>query len=487
MNLKGLKFLYTFLYLITASIGANGQTVEWSNTQKLRGNSIFTTVIGQDESGIYVLRHRNKLLSKFIVLERYRQNLGLENSKSYLLKNTRILYSDINEAGLLLIKQVYDKKANIYKIIATSLSSNFETVIPETVLMQIKSTEWKTDPQFIIRPSFDHQNYFILNYEISNSKSHICRYTSINNRLRVNNAGEFILNSNLNIETITDIVIDKDLHYSLLAVSKRNKNDLKALTLIEQSGDTNIIKLVSDDIHSLEQPILYYNIFKDEKGISGFYTSSLQNGFEGNFSYSWKNLKLEPVLILKHPFSVSLLKEIAGETRAQSGFLPVTYQSLKVICRTDGGFIKISENAFIQKDQDIMAINGVPATQGKNIYSFENIIIQNFDSLGKPDWEGWVIKNQNTVNDGGLLGSVFISVTPSSFNILFNDPITTGGDIVLARFLHGGQREVKVVAKGDEMNAFMIPSEGKQISSDKIIVPVLKDRKFALLKITFKQ
>ena len=100
MNLKGLKFLYTFLYLITASIGANGQTVEWSNTQKLRGNSIFTTVIGQDESGIYVLRHRNKLLSKFIVLERYRQNLGLENSKSYLLKNTRILYSDINEKNI---------------------------------------------------------------------------------------------------------------------------------------------------------------------------------------------------------------------------------------------------------------------------------------------------------------------------------------------------------------------------------------------------
>ena len=41
--------------------------------------------------------------------------------------------------------------------------------------------------------------------------------------------------------------------------------------------------------------------------------------------------------------------------------------------------------------------------------------------------------------------------------------------------------------KGDEMNAFIIPAEGKQISSDKIIVPVLKDRKFALLKITFKQ
>ena len=85
MNQKGLKLLGLLLLLIYSSFAAFAQTLEWSNTQKLRGNSIFTTIIGEDESGIYVLRHRNKLLSKFVVLEKYRHNLGLEASNSFLL------------------------------------------------------------------------------------------------------------------------------------------------------------------------------------------------------------------------------------------------------------------------------------------------------------------------------------------------------------------------------------------------------------------
>ena len=114
-------------------------------------------------------------------------------------------------------------------------------------------------------------------------------------------------------------------------------------------------------------------------------------------------------------------------------------------------------------------------------------MIQNFDSTGKLDWEQVLIKNQNTINDGGLLSSVLVQVSEISINIIYNDPISSGGDIVLTKLFPDGHKKSGVLVKGDEMNAFIIPMEGKQISGDKIIVPVLKDRKFALLKITFKQ
>jgi hypothetical protein len=136
------------------------------------------------------------------------------------------------------------------------------------------------------------------------------------------------------------------------------------------------------------------------------------------------------------------------------------------------------------KDQEIIMMNGVASTLGKNVYNFENVFIQNFDSSGKLVWESWVKKNQSSVNDGGMLGSVFIYNTESSIYMLYNDPISNGGDIVEASFTPEGQRDMKIVAKGDEMNAMVIPLDGKQISGDKIVIPVLKDRKFALLKIT---
>lgn len=114
-KLNNYRLIFLILFYFTIAI-SKAQTLEWSNTQKLRGHSIYTTIVGEDESGIYLIRHRNKFLSKFIVLERYRHNLGMENSKSFLLKNTRIIYSDLNEEGLLLIKQVYDKKIKPTKL-----------------------------------------------------------------------------------------------------------------------------------------------------------------------------------------------------------------------------------------------------------------------------------------------------------------------------------------------------------------------------------
>jgi hypothetical protein len=483
MNQKGLNFFGVVLLLMYSSCAAFAQTLEWSNTQKLRGNSIFTTIIGEDESGIYVLRHRNKLLSKFVVLEKYRHNLGLEASKSFLLKNTRILYSDINESGILLIKQIFDKKLDIYRIVANVLNSNLETTQPELLITTTNLPHSLDELSFFIKPSPDHKHYLLLNYGLTNTKQNSNRFIIIDQKINKIDEGEFTFDLASNIEKIEDVVFDKHLKFTLLLSTKKNKNGISSIAIYDQNKTIRI----TDSNYRFEKPLLYYNPVKDLKGLSGYYTSDIENGFEGSFSVSWKNSITDSLKINRISFSHSVLKELVGETKSQTGFLPPTYLPVKLVCRSDGGFLMISENTFNQKEQDIMVVNGVASPQGKNVFTFENILVQNFDSLGKLSWENWVIKTQNTVNDGGMISSVFVSVTETAIYLFFNDPIASGGDIVYASFLTNGQRDTKVAARGDEMNAFIIPAEGKQISSDKIIVPVLKDRKFALLKITFKQ
>jgi len=477
--------LSILLIIVTASI-CKSQVLDWSNTQKLRGNSIFTTVIGEDESGIYVFRHRNKLLSKFVVMERYRHNLGLENSKSYLLKNARILYADINSIGLLIIKQVYDKKTNSFNIVASYMNNSFEPITEEILVMQLKASDWGSNPSVIIKPSPDHSKYIIFCYEISTPKNSYYKYSEINLKLNVFKNDDVRIPIEFGIDNIKELVVDDELNYTFLATLRKTKKGVTSMALFEQVGDTNCIKIITDSNYTLQSPVLFYNSFKHTKGISGFYTSSVESGIEGAFSFTWKNLKSDTLTFKQQSFSSSIIRELEGEASVSEGFLPITYIPLKVICRTDGGFIVVSENSFIQKDQDIMVVNGVPSSQGKSIYNYENILIQNFDSAGALSWENWVTKNQTTVNDGGMLGSIFVSTTENAIHIIYNDPIASGGDIVEAIVKTTGEREIKVAAKGDEMNAFIIPTEGRQISKDKIIVPVLKDRKFALLKITFK-
>jgi len=485
MKCIALNFII-FLFYISFNT-AIGQILEWSNTQKLRGNSLYTTVVGEDESGIYVFKHKNKFLSKFLVMERYRHNLGLENSKSFLLKDTRILYANLNENGLLIIKQVFDKKSSTYTVNASYLNSSFENIIPETNLIEVKSNDTYDEPIFIIKPSSKNNYYFIFNLDASTLKKNKSKYVCIDQKLNVIKNENLDLDLSLNIESISEIVIDNNLNFCMLAKLIENKKNKQNFAIIEQTDTSTEFKIVSDSFSCLNNMRIFYNPLKDQKGISGFYSPNKEEGFVGDFSYQWQSLLKENIKIIKHPFSTSILRELEGEASAHSGLLPNSYQCIKLICRSDGGFLKLSENSFIQKSQDIMVINGVQSAQGRSIYIYENILVQNFDSTGNLAWESWIAKNQNTVNDGGMLGSAFVLATESSINVLFNDPIAAGGDILVASFLPSGERDIKVLVKGDEMNAFILPMEGIQISKDKIIVPVSKDRKFALLKITFKQ
>jgi len=477
--------LLTLSLLILSSL-CQAQILDWSNTQKLRGNSIYTSIIGEDETGIYVLRHRNKLLSKFVVMERYRHNLGLENSKSFLIKNSRFLYADINSAGLLTLKQVFDKKTNTFNIIAAYINNSFELISEETTIFQLKSSEWGTTPNIIIKPSPDHSRYLIFCYETGNPKNSFYKYAEITVNMSIIKSDEVRIPAEYCFDKIQELIVDNDLNYTFLANLRKVKQGHANLVLVEQLADSNTITLISDSNYFLQNPVLFFNPATNTKYVSGFYTSSSNAGIQGTFAFQWKNSGNDKPLYTLQPFSSNIIRELEGEASVSEGFLPSTYSPIKVICRTDGGFIMVSENSFTQKDQDIMVINGVPSTQGKSIYNYENLLIQNFDSNGKLNWENWIIKNQTTVNDGGMLGSIFVSTTENAIQIMYNDPIASGGDILLATIKSNGDKELKVAAKGDEMNAFIIPSEGVQISKDKIIVPVLKDRKFALLKITFK-
>ena len=479
------RWIRTCLIIILLCGGKLGiaQVTEWSNTQKIRNNSVYTTILGEDENGIYMLRHRNKNMSRFVVLERYRHNLGLEISKSYILKNARILYADVNEMGIMILKLVYDKKDGGYNVIASNLNNSFEIISSETTLLHISASELETEPQFLIKTSPDHRNYFLFYLELLSNKSRRASYFSFDVNLKETSHGETIINKNHSIESF-EVATDNQLQFLMLFTLKKNKNQHSNFAIIAKEKDSLMVQHFSDSNYYFEELRLLCNAQTGEKGITGLYTTAIENGYEGDFSYRWHYLKTDTFKPVLNPFSKALITEIEDEATAKEGFLPTSYKTIKIILRSNGGYIKVNESSFMIKDQEIIMMNGVASTLGKNVYNFENVFIQNFDSSGKLVWESWVKKNQSSVNDGGMLGSVFIYNTESSIYMLYNDPISNGGDIVEASFTPEGQRDMKIVAKGDEMNAMVIPLDGKQISGDKIVIPVLKDRKFALLKIT---
>ncbi|MCC6721806.1 MAG: hypothetical protein IT243_06345 [Bacteroidia bacterium] len=473
-----MRFFLTIFIAIYLTNNIFCQNLEWSNTTKIRGNSLYTTVIGENEQGIYLLRHRNKFLSKFVVIERYRHNLGLESSKSYLMKNSRVLYSDINRKGILIIKQIYQKKSKTYIISAFYLNNNFEQITNEKILQKFINHDYYSEPKVIVKSDDNHENYLILNSTNLSTKTKNFEYIIFDINL------EAKIDKSIKLEKIykiNDVYFDLKFELKILAENKNTEKPFSDYYLIFQKSDSFTSKKISDSNYVFDKVKLIYSPVLRKGIISGFYTSSYKSGYEGQF---WCSVA-DNIKYIKTPFSNEIIKETESDIGSHYGFIPTSYNHLKTINCTNGGIIKIIENSIVNKDQEILMLNGSPTAKGKYIFIYENMIIQNFDSTGKLIWENNVNKLQNSVNDDGVLGSVFISTTPSKIFILYNYPITNGGDVFMVSFNYLGEKKIQKLIDGNLYNALIIPEECKQISSNKIIVPVIKERKFALLKIQF--
>jgi hypothetical protein len=118
-------------------------------------------------------------------------------------------------------------------------------------------------------------------------------------------------------------------------------------------------------------------------------------------------------------------------------------------------------------------------------YNFNELLIINYDSSAFIDWHKVVTKNQTTVNDGGYFSSVAIFVGDKYIQLLYNDQIRSSGDVMQYTIYNNGVEESKKLLKTELDFVAIIPEESSQVSSNKLIIPTSKNRRFSLLKLVY--
>ena len=166
-------------------------------------------------------------------------------------------------------------------------------------------------------------------------------------------------------------------------------------------------------------------------------------------------------------------------------FVSDGFSLLKAIPRSDGGILLIAEQKEINTEDDIIMVNGIPQSTSKNIYNYNEILVLNYDNEGFLDWYNVITKNQTTVNDGGYYSSAVVYVGDKYVQLFYNDQLRSSGDIMQHTVYNNGKSESKKLLKLELDYVAIIPRESKQVSSNKIIIPTLKNRRFALLKLIY--
>ena len=240
--------------------------------------------------------------------------------------------------------------------------------------------------------------------------------------------------------------------------------------------------VISDslDIKALD---LVYDRARDKPRLVGFYGNEDEYGIIGSLFFELDDSLKNGVLGIS-PFSEELIKEISVNDR-NNGTVSEGFQILKSIPRDDGGTLCIAEQKEIATEDDVVMVNGIPQSTSKNIYNFNEIVLLNYDSAGFLDWTKVITKNQTTINDGGYFSSAVVYVGDRYIQLLYNDQLRNTGDIMQYTIYNNGKIESSKLLKTELDYVAIIPEESKQVSSNKVIISTLKNRRFALLKLIY--
>ena len=132
-----------------------------------------------------------------------------------------------------------------------------------------------------------------------------------------------------------------------------------------------------------------------------------------------------------------------------------------------------------------MIVNGIPVSTSKNIYNFNELLVLNYDHDAFLDWHELIIKNQTTINDGGYYSSAVVFVGDRFIQLLYNDQLRSSGEVMQYTIYNNGRVESAKLLKSQLDFVAIIPEEAKQVSSNKLIIPTSKNRRFALLKLIY--
>ena len=138
-----------------------------------------------------------------------------------------------------------------------------------------------------------------------------------------------------------------------------------------------------------------------------------------------------------------------------------------------------------EQQLDDVSIYGVQQTYTRYYFYFYEISILSVNPDGNLDWHKVIKKEQISLNDDGYYSSFGCEVTNKRMYFVYNDLSRKTSNVMLYEVNPHGQGEGDIFIKGSELDGYAIPKESVQVSSNEILVPVIKLREgFSLLKIS---
>lgn len=459
----------------------------FSNSQGLSSKSYYNKVIGENDGGIYLLRFKNSNLDKHVSIERYTHALGyLGNEVYYLQKNERLLKCFTVQGGLNLIS--LQKKRRSQYLLFAQLGMDMNTEKSRTEFFSSDHIE-NNDEALTIDYSPDRGRTGIWVAEHGNNDKQRFSYLMLN----AEGQAEYTVSREFPFSTRNAEIVESSCSPSGKSVAILHVENTEES---ERSPAGNTYYLISADASGISEAqqlntnffitdiSLVYNEEKHKFDIAAFYDFKSGKSNQGLFHCSMRDgtdTVSEPVF---SKFNDELIGKVIGAKALEKGEEMENFKFRRLVPRSDGGLLMISEKFFISQQFETFYFNGIPQTSSKNIYNYDDLLILSMDSSGQLEWGHAEYKKQNAFSQGAYYLSVGVYAFEDHVYLIYNDNLSQNNRVLMLTLSRDGVLKQNIILKSEEEPTFVVPFEGRQVGYNAFVLPVLHDNELSLMKIT---
>ncbi len=485
--------IYVLFFFCLTPLCLLSQTVEWSNQVKVKSKTNYSQVLGENSTGVYMVRCRTNDFRRDIVVEKYKPNLVLELSQDLPLPTNNILEKLVLlENSLLLFTSGKNYNSGKVELSCIRLDLYFKPVNTPTIICEVDANRFKDNSNFYIKSSGDKSKFVVMYIQASDKLKSQLNFIGLNDQLVSIYKREttidyevsdvFFSSMECNNEGDVFAIIDfpKD-------IKKNRDNDPRKFFMYAyfQSLETIIPYELGKDSVFINDIGLAVNNFNKSVTVTGFYSHAHDNHVVGDFFYNIDALSSLVKVKKFEDFPKSFVAKVASNMQNESSPNLSDIYIRKIIPRSDGGCLTISEKYYETKQSYTFYVNGFPQTSYRVVYNFDEIIFISRDAKGVIQFKDYIKKNQNSMSDGGYYSS-FVTVTGNDkIGVIYNSDANNEGDVMMSTISNKGIIDTKVLIKALTYFVLLMPNESKQISANSSLICTLKDKRFSIMRLTF--
>ena len=492
--LKKFSFTISCLFLLVIPFVSEAQIVEWSNHTKVKSKTFYTQVLGENSSGVYLVRCKNNDFRRDIIVEKYKTNLALEISFELAIPSNCILEKlVVLENNILFFYSGKNYNTGKIELNCVKMDLYFKPVTTPVIICDVDANQLKDNSNFYIKASADKSKFALVFIHSNASRgSSKLVFQSFNEQLVIVSKKEITIDyevsdaffSSMDCNNEGDIFSVIDFPRNI----KRNKaNDPRNFILFAfyQMKDKLIQYEIGRDSIFINDIGLAVNNFNKSICITGFFSYRQDNAVIGEFYYlidaSTTLLKISSFENFQKNFVAKVASSMQNEGTPTLSDIYIR----KIIPHSDGGCLTIAEKYYETKQSYTYYVNGFPQTSYRVMYNFDEIILISKNADGSTQFKEYIKKSQATMSDAGYYSS-FITITGNDkIGLIYNSDVSNEGDVMITTISNKGTIDTKVLVKAQSYFVQLMPSESKQVSANSSLICTLKDKRFSIMRLTF--